>query len=54
MASDGTWARVDGGGTGPGTVDTHVALRERAIKAAASAPFASRSSAEAGSLEPWV
>ncbi len=54
MASDGTWSRVDGGGTGPGTVDTHVALRERAIKAAASAPFASRSSAESGSLEPWV
>jgi polyphosphate kinase len=54
MASDGSWSRVDGGGAGPGTVDTHMALRERAIRAATSAPFTSRNSAEAGSLEPWV
>jgi polyphosphate kinase len=54
MAPDGTWSRVDGGGSRPSTVDTHLALRERAIKAATSAPFASRSSAEVGSLEPWV
>jgi polyphosphate kinase len=53
MRSDGSWTRVDGGGTKPTTVDTHQVLRERAIRAAAAAPFARRGS-PAASLEPWA
>lgn len=53
LGSDGRWTRVDGDGAAT-TTDTHVALRRRAVQAAAAGGRLVDAPNPGGSMEPWA